>query len=267
MLIVNGTEGGPIDARDRGFTYGDGVFRTFPMSGGHVPHWDRQFTKLASDCAALRLACPSRDHLEADLATIGARHPDGVVRITVTRGVAQRGYAISDQSNVTRAVLWSAFNPGRNTLTSGVRARWCDLRLGIQPALAGIKHLNRLENVLARSEWNDPAIAEGLLCDVQDNVIGGTMSNLFLQCNGVLMTPALDACGIAGVTRELVIERARAEQLNVEVRSVDRRMVNAAEAVFLVNSVIGVWQVIALGDRSWSANPWLERLRGWIANG
>lgn len=267
MLIVNGIEDGPVDARDRGFTYGDGVFRTFPMSGGRVPHWDRHFNKLARDCAALRLACPQRDQFEADLARISTRHPDGVIRITVTRGVTPRSYSIPDQPTTTRSVAWSAFNPGRHESVLGVRARWCQLRLAIQPALAGIKHLNRLENVLARSEWNDPAIAEGLLCDVQGNVIGGTMSNLILLRKGALRTPALDGCGIAGVTRELIIERARAEHLAVEVDTIDPGMVGEADAVFLVNSVIGVWQVIAIDDMTWVVNPFIERLRNWIANG
>ena len=267
MLIVNGIEGGPIDARDRGFTYGDGVFRTFPMRGGRVAHWKRQYLKLAADCAALHLECPSQETLESDLAQIGARHPDGVIRITVTRGMGLRGYAIPDQAVATRAVAWSAFTAAQNRHATGIRATWCNLRLAIQPSLAGIKHLNRLENVIARAEWNDPRIAEGLLCDTQGRVIGGTMSNLFLLQSGNLLTPALDGCGIAGVMRELIIERARAENLAVKVTSVTPHMVRASDAVFLVNSVIGVWPVIALGEITWNVDPFTERIRGWIANG
>ena len=264
MLIVNGIAEGSIDANDRGFTYGDGVFRTFLLRDGHIPHWPRHYRKLAADCTALNLACPRQDELEADIAQIRARQRDGVVRITVTRGVAERGYRYSDNLFITRAVAWSASKPAPK---AGIRARWCNLRLAIQPALAGIKHLNRLENVLARTEWHDPQIAEGLLCDARGRVIGGTMSNLFLLHKDVLVTPALDGSGVAGVTREIIMESARAEKFAVNVAEVTPDMVNEAEAVFLVNSVIGVWPVIALGETVWSENPFSERIRGWIANG
>jgi 4-amino-4-deoxychorismate lyase len=150
---------------------------------------------------------------------------------------------------------------------AAIRARWCSLRLAIQPALAGIKHLNRLENVLARSEWHDPQIAEGLLCDARGRVIGGTMSNLFLLHKGVLVTPMLDGSGVAGVTREIIIEKARAEQFVVDVTEVTPDMVHSADAVFLVNSVIGAWQVIALGESFWKDDPIMDRVRGWIAHG
>lgn len=264
MLIVNGIADGLIDPRDRGFTYGDGVFRTLPMRDGAVPHWQHHYRKLAADCAALHLACPPQDVLEADIAQIRARQRDGVIRITVTRGVAERGYVCPDKPVITRVVAWSAIKP---LPQAAIRARWCSLRLTIQPALAGIKHLNRLENVLARAEWSDPQTGEGLLCDALGRVIGGTMSNLFLLRNGALSTPSLDGSGVAGVTREIIIEKARAEQFTVDIAEITPDMVHSADAVFLVNSVIGVWQVISLGESKWKDAPFMERVRGWIAHG
>ena len=93
MLIVNGIADGLIDARDRGFAYGDGVFRTLPMRDGRISHWQRHYQKLAADCAALRLVCPRQDVLEADIALIRSRQHVGVIRTTVTRGPGERGYA------------------------------------------------------------------------------------------------------------------------------------------------------------------------------
>ena len=119
----------------------------------------------------------------------------------------------------------------------------------------------------SRAEWHDPQTAEGLLCDARGRVIGGTMSNLFLLHKGVLVTPALDGSGVAGVMREIIVASARAEKFGVNVAEVTRDMVHEAEAVFLVNSVIGVWPVIALGETVWNDNPIIEHLRGWIANG
>lgn len=265
MILVNGIEGSAVDARDRGFAYGDGVFRTIRVRAGRAQLWPRQFSKLETDCAALGICCPAATVLEGDLAVVAARNPDGVVKITLTRGIAARGYAVPHETKVTRVVSWSA-PPIAPDIENGIRARWCNLRLAIQPVLAGIKHLNRLENVLARSEWRDPAIAEGLLRDMEGHVVGGTMSNLFLLHDGCLITPALSGSGVAGVTRDIIIERARAEGTAVHIAPITPQEVGAADALFLVNSVIGVWPVAALEELTWRASNWSSRLRNWISD-
>jgi 4-amino-4-deoxychorismate lyase len=118
--------------------------------------------------------------------------------------------------------------------------------------------------VLARAEWRDPQIAEGLLCDTEARVIGGTMSNLFLLRGGILTTPALTGCGVAGVTRDVIIERARSEGNPVRIAPVSVQDVRTAEALFLVNSLIGVWPVAALDEMNWSASPFAATLDRWI---
>jgi len=263
MNLVNGIEGGRIDPADRGLAYGDGVFRTLRLRNGKALLWPRQYAKLAADCFALDITCPGIAALEYDIEKITAVHTDGVVRITLTRGVAPRGYAIPGVANTTRIVGWSGEPPVRSD-AHGIRARWCNLRLSRQPALAGIKHLNRLENVIARSEWNDSAIAEGLLLDSEGLVIGGTMSNLILMRAGELVTPALDACGVAGITRELIVERARCENMPVRIAPVATGDVRSADAVFLLNSVIGIRQIATLDDLNWKMHPVADQLRGWI---
>ena len=140
----------------------------------------------------------------------------------------------------------------------------CSLRLAHQPALAGIKHLNRLENVLARAEWNDPEIAEGLLQDSAGNVIGGTMSNLFLLARDVLLTPDLGRCGVAGVTRERVIEAARRNGITCRVAAVSlEEVLNSTEAI-LVNSLIGAWRIRQLGAVTWQQDSMTAMVRRWL---
>lgn len=267
MILINGIEGSAIDPCDRGFCYGDGVFRTFPVRGGRALHWQRQYEKLAADGVALHLQCPTAELLFHDVQKLIAAKGDGVIRITLTRGAAARGYAIPANAKTTRVVGWSLPGSVTKAHMNGIRARWCNLRLAIQPALAGIKHLNRLENVLARSEWNDEAIAEGLMLDANGHVISGTMSNLFIERDGRLLTPALDGCGVAGVTRALILEGARADCVDSQIGKLEVNDVRAADALFLVNSVVGVWQVAALDDLRWKASPLAERLRYWIADG
>lgn len=265
MNLVNGVESDAISVRDRGLMYGDGVFRTFTLRGGKPLLWWRQYAKLAADCKALRIACPAAGVFERDLAAIAARFPDCVVKIVVTRGGGERGYAIPAAASPVRVVSASPL-PDYPQLhyDRGVRAHLCRIRLASQPALAGIKHLNRLENVLARSEWSDPGIAEGLLCDADGNVICGTMSNVFLVRGGELVTPDLARCGVAGVQRELVIELARSNNIPARIASVSIGELLCADELFLVNSVIGVWQITALDRKTWIAGPMTAQIRRWI---
>ena len=265
MNLVNGVEGDAISVRDRGLVYGDGVFRTFVLRGGTSLRWPRQYAKLAADCEALRIACPAADLLERDLAAVAMRFPDCVVRIVITRGGGERGYAIPAAASPVRVVSASPLPdyPQRH-YERGVRVHLCRIRLAAQPALAGIKHLNRLENVLARAEWSDPGIAEGLLRDADDNVICGTMSNMFVARGGELVTPDLARCGVAGVQRELVIELASINNIPARIANVSIDELLTADELFLVNSVIGVWQIAEFGGRSWSPGPMTTQVRRWL---
>lgn len=263
MNLINGIAGEAISVRDRGFAYGDGVFRTFPVRRGIPVLWQRQYAKLAHDCRALKIECPPRDVLEHDLELLDT--PDCVVKIIVTRGDSARGYAPPITSSPMRAVITSPLPdyPMRYA-NKGVSVHLCSIRLASQPALAGIKHLNRLENVLARAEWSQPDIAEGLLCDSADNVIGGTMSNLFIVRNGILATPGLNHCGVAGMMRELVMELASNNNIPLHVAPISLEELFAADEVFVVNSVIGLWPVIALGRERWSTGKLALQMQQWI---
>ena len=145
-----------------------------------------------------------------------------------------------------------------------MRVRRCDLALSLQPRLAGVKSLNRLENVLARAEWRDPAIREGLLADAQGRLVEGTMSNVFFTRGATLVTPDLSRCGVRGAQRERVLELARAEGIACEVRDVPFGELREAGEVFLTNSLIGLWPVAALDERRWAPGPVARRLQRLI---
>lgn len=265
MNLVNGVADAAVSARDRGLAYGDGVFRTFPLRDGKPVLWQRQYAKLARDCQALTIECPASSILERDLALIAASEPDCVVKIIVTRGDSARGFAMPVDAAPARVVLSSPlpqYPASHQEL--GVRVHLCRLRLAAQPALAGVKHLNRLENVLARAEWSDPAIAEGLMCDADDNVVGGTMTNLFACKDGKLFTPDLTRCGVSGVMRELVIELARAHGMACQTAPVGIDELLAADELFVVNSVIGLWPVAALDRKTWTVGTASGQMLHWI---
>jgi 4-amino-4-deoxychorismate lyase len=265
MNLINGVAGEAISVRDRGFAYGDGVFRTFPLRRGKPVLWQRQYAKLAHDCRALKIACPATETFERDFSLLDT--PDCIVKIIVTRGDSSRGYAPPADPAPARVLITSPL-PQRPASYSnqGVRVHLCRTRLAAQPLLAGIKHLNRLENVLARAEWSDPDIAEGLLCDAGDNVIGGTMSNVFIVKKGALVTPELTCCGVAGVMRELVMELAHGHAIPLQVTAISLDDLFDADEVFVVNSVIGLWPVVALDRKSWNTGTLGAQMQRWIAD-
>lgn len=265
MILVNGAASDTLTAADRGLAYGDGVFRTLAIRAGHARSWARHYRKLAHDCEVLAIPCPAEGVLRDELARLAAQEPDCAARIIVTRGVGQRGYAPPLHPCPTRIVMSAALPQYPVEFArSGVKVRACALRLGFQPALAGVKHLNRLENVLARGEWSDVGIAEGLLLDTEGNVIGGTMTNVVIVESSALATPDLSRCGVAGVTRERVIAAAAGRGLACRVEHISLERVLQAQAVLLVNSLIGVWQVRELDDRVWAAGELTTDLRQWL---
>jgi 4-amino-4-deoxychorismate lyase len=261
-MLVNGKPGNLISIRDRGLLYGDGVFRTLRATQGKVQHWLLHYQKLQHDCTALGIACPDVGLLSAELNDLLARHPNGVVKLIVTRGEGTRGYA--PPACVEPTHLWdvSSFPEyPADWAIHGIKARLCQLRLSQQPRLAGIKHLNRLENVLAAAEWNDEKIAEGLLLDADGNVIEGTRSNLFLVSQGELITPDLSLSGVAGVQRDCVIAWSIQHNMPLQIRDVGLDEVLHADELFVVNSIIGLWQIRELEQRSWRDFPVSAQIR------
>ena len=265
MILVNGAATHALPATDRGLAYGDGVFRTFAVLSGRIPAWNRHYAKLVSDAQALRIACPEMSSLRGEIERCSAGMTDCAVKVMLTRGSGRRGYALPENTLPTRVVMCTPLPDATASRTRrDIRARLCSLRLGWQPALAGIKHLNRLENVLARAEWDDPGIAEGLLQDLAGNVIGGTMSNLFVVEDGNLATPDLSRCGVAGVTRDRIMASAKQHGVHCEVASIGVDRLLSAQEVMLVNSLIGVWQVRQIGDRQWAPGAASARVRQWL---
>ncbi|NWG39955.1 MAG: aminodeoxychorismate lyase [Hydrogenophilaceae bacterium] len=261
LTLVNGEPAASLNVMDRGLQYGDGIFRTLKADSGQLRWWKDQYQKLSEDCQALGIHCPEEDLLKSEAVRVASNDNVGVVKIVITRGTSARGYKIPELAQSTRIV--TGF-PGAPSISNQVEVRWCKLKLAHQPRLAGIKHLNRLENVLARSEWNDPDICEGLLQDESGHVIGGTMSNLFMVEQGKLITPDLSGCGVAGVARQRILRAAMRHGRPVQIEHLDRERLLAAEQVLLCNSLIGVWRVGRLETRGWPDNGWADKLKFWL---
>jgi len=265
-VLVNGREDGTIDPADRGLNYGDGLFETLAVRDGRARFFDWHLERLATGAARLGIPLPGAGVLEREVARAWPRGP-GVVRVVLTRGVGPRGYRPPPNPSPVRIVsgaAWPDGDPARGV--QGVRLRWCSTRLGRNPRLAGIKHLNRLEQVLARAEWDDLEVAEGLMMDEGGAVICATQANLFVLAGGALVTPALDSCGVAGVMRRAFRSWAAGRGESVVERAVTPAEVAGAQALFLTNALIGAWPVceldgrrMAVDGRAAAFNAWLEQ--------
>jgi 4-amino-4-deoxychorismate lyase len=256
VVLVNGEPSRCVDVSDRGFQYGDGVFTTILVQNGLPLLLDRHLMRLARDCRKLKIPFPASEILMQEVETLCQADPNGVLKIQLTRGVGSRGYRIPPRSATTRVLSINPLPDYPETLRrQGVPIRVCQIRLGINPALAGVKHMNRLEQILARSEWDDEECREGLLLDTEGYVTEGTMSNLLIVKDGILLTPKLDRCGVAGIMRDVVMERASDRGILVKEARLSLSNLGEADEIFLTNCVIGIWPVCRCDDRRYSVGP------------
>jgi 4-amino-4-deoxychorismate lyase len=256
-----------VSALERGLHYGDGLFETIACTGGAPRLLPLHLKRLMHGCRRLALRAPDPGQLEGEIMSLARGSERSILKLIVTRGTAQaRGYAASGEERGTRVLLRYPWPKEDERLASeGVRVRLGELRLGENPALAGLKTLNRLEQVLARFEWSTPAIAESLLFSSSGDLVSGTASNVFLVRGGTLATPRLDRCGVAGVMREAVGLAARRAHITLTKCALARADLEAAEEIFLTSALIGVRPVRELAGRTLAVGPVTRRLQEELA--
>ncbi len=255
-----------MNPQDRGLAYGDGVFETVAIRSGRPRLLEYHLERLELGCERLGFAAPVRDCLSAELCELAGTFQHAVGKIIVTRGVGPRGYRPPECPEPTRIVGVEATVPKSGAAVwKGVRLRSCDTRLASNPLLAGIKTLNRLEQVLARAEWSDPDIAEGLMCNTSGHVICGTMSNVFAVIGKCLVTPELNECGVRGVMRRFVLETARELGIETVQTVLSVESLRQAGELFLSNSQFGIWPVTEWEGQNFAPGTLTRRLMAALA--
>lgn len=263
VWLVDGVPAETVPVSDRGLHYGDGLFETIAVRDGRARFLDLHLQRLASGLQRLRIPSPDIRNLASEVQRVASGCEYAAAKIIITRGSGPRGYRPPVDPDPTRIVgVVPSTPPPRHHYRDGIALRVCETRMTGNPATAGIKTLDRLEQVLARAEWDDPEIAEGLMLDLQHRVVSGTMTNVFFVRDGRLYTPPLIAAGVAGVMRGLVLQQARAAGFDSRedyARLAD--LIHATE-IFVTNSQIGIWPVCCLEQRSFEPGPrtrWLMR--------
>jgi 4-amino-4-deoxychorismate lyase len=254
--LINGVPGERISVRDRGLTYGDGLFETIAIRARRPRFLGYHLERLMDGGGRLSIPLPDAGIIEREVEAVAHNCDFGAVKIIVTRGIGQRGYAVPAEPKPTRIVgLIPGGSPSPTACRDGIVVRFCDTPISINRRFAGLKTLGRLDQVLARSEWTESAVAEGLMATEEGQLICGTMTNLFHVSGGRLVTPELSRCGIRGVMRRVVMEQAR--RLEIECREIDvfRDDLLGANEVFVTNSNIGIWPVVAIENQGLEDRP------------
>lgn len=258
---IDGSAADLLSVKDRGLAYGDGLFETILVKAGQPLLFERHLQRLALGGKRLALAL-DLPLIERECQMFALQMTEGVMKLIVTRGDGLRGYGPGVGAQPRRILQGGPLPvyPQQNAL-QGVRLFPCRTRLAEQPLLAGLKHLNRLEQVLARGEWSDEQYAEGLMRDTSGRIVEAVFSNLFLVKGGVVLTPELSRCGVAGVMRAELL--ALAEQANLPLRALDLQLsdLQKADEVFVCNSVYGIWPVRAFEQRNWPVGPVTRKLQ------
>ena len=266
LCLVNGEVQDHISSSDRGLLYGDGLFETMAVVDGKIPLWSLHLNRFQQSCQRLKLDCPPVSVLQTEIRQLSQDVERAIIKLILTRGVGGRGYAPLATTLPTRILQrhpWPE-SPRANWET-GVNVIFCEQTLARQPALAGIKHLNRLEQVLARGEWQDPAVQEGLLADSEGNIIEAVSHNVFLINGESLSTPDLRYSGVAGVMREYILSIVPEKGRSVQVSSISKEDILRADAVFLCNSLHGIWPICELDGKHYPQNDLVCDLRDSIA--
>jgi 4-amino-4-deoxychorismate lyase len=243
---VNGRHRSTLDFRDRGLQYGDGLFETMRVRQQRIRLLDHHLDRLTEGCRRLGIGGQGGAQLRAELERMARRRDDGILKLIVTRGSGPRGYRASGREHPTRVVSLHALSKAGLHEAVPVRVRLCATPVSVNTRLAGLKTLNRLDSVLARAEWRDVRVWEGLMSDPDGNWVCGTMSNLFVRHGVLVATPLLDKCGVAGVMRRWVLESAASVGLRVEQRRIRCEDLMSAEEIFMSNAVVGIRSVRAI---------------------
>ena len=238
---------------DRGIAYGDGLFETISVVRRDMPLWRYHIERLQTGCETLNIPWSVADSTNLSKECLEVLRlnaaVDGIIKIIVTRGEGGRGYNPRHSENPSRIVSYfkAPTVPYANH-RDGVAVKLCRTTLGRNERLAGIKHLNRLEQVLATGEWQGSGFSEGLMRDGRGAVIEGTKSNLFLVKEGQLITSCLNECGVKGVMRRYILEHSTRLGMKNSKRAISLDDLALAQEVFICNSVTGIWPVIRLSD-------------------
>ena len=225
---------------NRAFAYGEALFETMRAHRGELPWWPRHWARLADGAQRLAMPLPQLARVEAEAHALLAGD-SAVIKLHLSRS-GQRGYA----PEAGALPVWVLSKHALPASAEALALIVADIRLSAQPALAGLKHGNRLEQILARSQAQAAGADEAVMCDASGRVIAASSANLFARIGGEWRTPSLEHCGVAGVMRGWLLDT-----IDARIAPITLDELHEASAVFLCNAVRGILPVRRLGEVAW----------------
>ena len=266
-VLVNGQSSDQINIKDRGLNYGDGVFETIAVHNRQLHYWSDHYQRLSHGCASLGIKPPTQNELIADIKKLAFDSGSSVLKIVVTRGEGGRGYVAESHLKPTVILSlnsWPVYI--KKYQQKGIKLRLCQHRLVINPVLSGIKHLNRLDQVIARNEWHNEQIQEGIMLDQDGYLIEGTSSNLFMKIENQWLTAPADSCAVAGVMRQAVINNAETLGVTIQQKKVHHSELSSIQQMMVCNSIWGLIPVTDFESYTYQTNDFCHQLQIKLEN-
>ncbi|MDH5612174.1 MAG: aminodeoxychorismate lyase [Gammaproteobacteria bacterium] len=261
-ISINGISCQYLSIMDRGLHYGDGLFETIACVDHKLQFWNEHIVRMQNSAQQLGIELSAIKYFESDVQNMLQAHSVSgcVIKLILTRGQSERGYRSSLPQKPTRIVILSDLPPySEQYAKQGINACFCQHPVSNNSRLAGIKHLNRLDNVLARNEWQDE-YQEGFMFDESGHLIEGTMSNVFAVKKNQLYTPSLNLSGVNGIIRAQILSIAQEQKIQSKVTNITKEEIMSMDEIFVCNSIIGIWPVNTLNNKSYEIGPITQKI-------
>jgi len=246
FCLVNGLQHSHIDIQNRGLAYGDGLFTTAKIENGHVQYLSAHIERLLSGCKKLAITPPLQVELVQQLSSVASHYTLAVLKVIITASSGGRGYARSASNNYDLIIMVYEYPSHYDELAStGIKLGLSQQQLGLNPMLAGLKHLNRLEQVLLRQELSSCADDDLLVTNINNEVIEATSANAFFLLEGQWYTPDVSQSGVNGLMRQAIVKHYP----DVVIKSLTLDEIAQAQEIFLCNCVMGVMPVSVFNNK------------------
>jgi 4-amino-4-deoxychorismate lyase len=240
FCLVNGRQQNQIDIENRGLAYGDGLFTTAKIVDGKIQYLSSHVQRLLVGCEKLALIAPNTVELTKQLRVVATQYDLAVLKVIIIAGSGGRGYARSTEKKNELIIMVHDYPTHYDELAiEGVTLGNSRQQMGINPMLSGLKHLNRLEQVLLRQELTNSKEDDLVVTNVNDEVIEATSANLFFWLNGQLCTPDVTNSGVNGIMRQTILQKYP----EILIKKVTVADLASSPAMFICNCVMGVMPV------------------------
>lgn len=274
-MWVNGEHTKTVSILDRGLSYGDGIFTTIKVIDGQCELLSQHITRLEQGITRLSITPINLILLRNDLVAKAQKHSTGVLKVMVTRGEGKRGYSSLGCDSPNIIIIAGNLPDYQSHQTNGIKLGVSNVTLGINPLTAGIKHLNRLEQVLVKQDIDEQEWTDALVLDCQGYIVETSMANVFWRIGNNVYTPSLEFSGVNGLMRQQVIKTLNEQSVsqNSEWASItiieNRFILNdilKADEVFITNCLMGIVPIIAIDNNSYQIGDITNKLSGELNN-